>query len=193
MSEVTDQLRLDPETHTYYLGERRIPSYSGIVADMGITKPNPFYTDSGREEGIGLHMWLHFLASGRVPMSEPDPRIAGRVEGIRKFLRDTKPVFVGAEEPQYHPSGYATTPDLWCHIGNWAWIIDAKRGAKLPSHRLQTAAQSLALAHAGFRGQKRGALYLKDGDYRLDEHSDAQDMPRWLCIVAAYHVSQSYK
>lgn len=189
----TEKIRLDYETHTYYLGDKIIPSYSGICADLGITKPNPFYTDAGREEGNALHRWLGFLARGKTPSEAPDPRIAGRVEGIRKFIEDTGFKIFGGEEPMYDPLlKYACTPDLYGYIGNWSWVIDAKRGAKLPSHRLQTVAQMIALGANGFRAQKRGCLYLKDGDYRLEEHTDTKDRDKWRAIVAAYFAKKEY-
>lgn len=193
MTPMETALRLDHETHTYWIGGRQVPGYSQIVRDLGVAPDNPFYTDAGREEGIALHKWVAFLATGKESTTPPDPRIAGRVEGIRKFLRDTGFRVVGAELPQYDPvSGFACTPDIWGFIGAWSWTIDTKRGAKLPTHRLQTAAQVIALRANGFRARKRGALYLRDNDYRLDEHNDIDDEPRWKAIVAAYHAKQFY-
>lgn len=180
---------LDPITHVYTIpGPKIVSGYSGICASMGVTRPNRFYTEEGREQGIALHLWLGFLVRGRVPSAPPDPRIAGRVLGIQKFIKDTGVRFVGGEEPRYDPAtGVACTKDLWAYIGNWAWVMDAKRGARMESHRLQTACQSTVLTANDFRPQKRGALYLRDGDYRLEEHTDRTDMTNWRAIVAGYH------
>lgn len=189
-------IRLDAE-HRYWVpgpnGERQVPGYSEVCASLGVSKPNPFHTPEGRDEGIALHLWLGFLVRGKIPSSPPDPRIAGRVEGIRKFLQDTKFQIVGGEQPLYDPlHDYACTPDLYGHMGIWSWVIDAKRGAKLKIHSLQTAAQSIALRANGFRAQKRGALYLKDGDYRLDEHTDTADIVRWPVFVNSFHLRGEY-
>ena len=165
-----------------------MPGYSELCSAMGVTKPNRFYTEEGRAEGVALHEWLGFLVRGKVPAGAPDPRIAGRVKGIQKFVRNSGIKLVGGEEPRYDPeTGVACTPDAWGYIGVWSYVIDAKRGAKLKIHRLQTVCQSIALRANGFRAQKRAALYLRDDDYRQDDHEDREDEARWRAIVAGYH------
>lgn len=186
-------VRLDKD-HCYWIpdgtsesGSRQVPGFSEIVKALGICPENPFYTASGRERGIALHLYLQFMVKGGNPAA-PDPRIADKVEGIRRFIRDTGFKIVGGEEPRYCPaSGYACTPDLWGFIGNWSWVIDMKSGAKQPYHALQTAAQLVALKANGFRAQKRGALYLKNKGYRLVEHDNPQDIPVWLNHAHRYH------
>ena len=159
-----------------------------------LTKPNEYYTEQGRADGVALHILSGFLAQGKVPAAPPDERIAGRVEGIRKFIRDTGFKIAGGETPQYDPVlGYACLPDIWGSMGVWTWVIDFKRGGKLPTHRLQTVAQQIALSAGGFRAQKRGCLYLRDGDYRLDEHTDTRDRGHWRNFVQAWHSKQEYK
>src|SRR3990167_9274251 len=149
-------IRLDVGTHTYWLGDRRVPGFSEICKETGITKENPFYTEQGRAEGIALHEWLGFLVRGKVPKEAPHPSIADRVEGIKAFIRDTGFGIVGGEVPQYDlVNDFACTPDLWGYIKGVSWIIDCKRGQKLAVHALQTAAQSIALSANGFRAQKR--------------------------------------
>lgn len=192
------KVRLDAD-HKYWIpakpsGEKQVPGYSEICLDLGISKPNPFWTPGGREEGIALHKWLNFIANYQTPKAPPDERIAGRVKGIIKFLTDTGFKIAGGEIPVYDPiNRFACTPDLYGHIGRTAWVIDAKRGAKLPSHRLQTAAQTIALRANGFRAQKRGALYLKYGDYRLDEHTDPMDLSRWGIFVLTHYLKRGIK
>lgn len=190
------KVRLDSD-HRYWIpgprGEERRPGYSEIADDLGIVKPNPFYTPEGREEGVALHLWLGFLVRGKEPKVAPDPRIAGRVAGIRKFIRDTKFLIIGGEQPLYDPiNRFCTMPDMWGIMNNRRWNIDAKRGGKLPSHPLQTAAQAIALRSNEFRVEKRGALYLREDDYRLDEHGDPMDLARWGIFVNCWHIRKEY-
>ena len=189
-----DKIRLDPETHTYWLGERQVPGYTQIAKDLGIIKENPFYTDEGRAEGQALHLWFKHLASGLEVKRVPDPRIVGRVQAIQKFLSETGFKMTGGEEAQYDPvTGFACTPDIWGTLGVWTWVIDLKRGAKMKSHALQTAAQTIALQANGFRAQKRGCLYLREtGDYRLDEHKDQLDIIKWRGFVYAYQTKKEF-
>ena len=195
------------EHHRYRKNLVRVPGYSEICASMRVGKEDceecvqnkyhkhdgAFWTEDGRNQGVALHHWLQFLAKGKVATSEPEPEIAGRVNGIRKFFRENDFTFVGGEIPQYEPSlRYACTPDIWGRIGKTTWVIDMKRGAEMKSHALQTAAQKIALAANGFIAVKRGALYLMDDDYRLKEHTDRRDESCWRTISQAYHAKKLY-
>jgi len=184
-------IRIDAK-HRYWIPgatkELQVPGFSELCTAMGVTKPNPFHTAEGRDRGISVHKWFHFLASGKVPKALPDERIRGKVEGIKKFLLDTRFMLHAAEEPQYDTENRtACTPDAWGHIGVWPWLIDVKSGGKTKTHALQTACQTLALRANGFQPQKRGALYLKNGGYKLIEHTDRLDLDRWKDIAAGYH------
>ena len=190
--QMTGKIRLDLE-HRYWACDNRVPGFTEICKDLGVIKDNAFYTEAGRQEGNALHKWLAFLASGNEPESEPDPRIAGRVEGIRKFLRESSFKTAGCEIPQYHAElNFACTPDLFGYMGAFASVIDCKRGAKEPWHALQTAAQLIALRANGFLAQKRYGLYLRDGGYRLIEHLDVGDMSRWKTLVGAHNAKSFY-
>lgn len=188
------KVELDEKTHLYTYEGRPVPGFSEICKALGIIKPNPFYTADGRAEGNAIHQWLLFLAKGYESNEAPDPRIAGRVEGIRKFLRESAFRFVGGEEPQYCADlGYCGSPDLWGIIDSRTCVLDCKRGAKMKHHALQTAAYRLLLSDNRFNARQRFCLYLRDGDYRLIEHTDDQDEKRWRAIVSAYNASQFYK
>lgn len=184
---------LDAE-HRYSFNGVRKPGFTEIAKAMGVIEGNAFYTEAGRAEGDALHLWLNFLGQGNEPDIDPDPRIAGRVEGIRKFMRESGFSYLGGERCVYAYRGdFCCKPDLWGEIGGRPSIVEAKRGAKLPWHRLQTAAQYLALNDSGEVILDRYALYLKDGDYRLEAHRDKEDMRRWEVIANAYHAASFYK
>jgi hypothetical protein len=198
------------ENHIYRLGTVRKYGFSEICASMRVgeedcrgcrehslhTHSASFWTDDGKEQGKALHKWLLFLASGRDTDQPVEIELAGRVAAIRKFIKDTKFRLSFGETPQYDAAtDTACTPDIWGYIGPWAWVIDAKRGAKMKIHELQTACQKIALAsYSRFHAQKRGSLYLMDnGDYRLVEHTDRADEQRWRAIAAAFHAKKSYQ
>ena len=200
-------IRLD-ENHLYWYGSRRAPGFSEICKSMRVGEPDcadclsgvghyhngNFWTEEGRNQGTALHWWLLFLAQGKKSDKEPEPEIAGRVEGIRKFLRDEKLKLIDGEKPQYDPVlNFACTPDIWGWMNGGIWNLDGKRGGKLNIHKLQTAAQKIALKANGVPVSNRGSLYLSDGDYRVKEHADYLDEIRWRAIVSAYHAKGVYK
>ena len=151
--------------------------------------------DLGRylEEGTALHHWLLFLAQGQDPEDPPDERIASRVEGIRKFLGSGHFKFLDGEKPLVCDLPlFACTPDVWGHWEGEPCLVEMKRSAKAKWHPLQTAAQALALKQAGFPVKHRIGLYLRDGDYALDFHTDREDFNRWSVIVNAFHAKTFY-
>lgn len=171
------------ENHIYRIDGIIKRGYSEILDLAGFPK-NPHWTEAGREEGTALSQWLLFLATGGVPESDPDPRIAGRVEGIRKFLSEHRFEFVGGETPLYCPTAdICCTPDLWGNLDGVPALIEAKRGAAMKRHRLQTACQFMTLAENDFTPKARFALYLKDGDFSLIPHDDEEDFFCWQAIV----------
>lgn len=187
------QIRLDAD-HIYWLGDERIPGFSEIAASY--FPANPFWTESGREEGQHLHQCCALLAEGDLDWGSVDPRVEPRVRGFEKFLRESqfRPAMDLVEKPQFQPTmRYACTPDWPGYLGSWAVTIEGKRGAKSPLHRLQTAAQKLALNAGGFKAQKRYGLYLREYDYRLEEHGDPGDCIRWAALVSGYHAAKHYR
>lgn len=186
-------ITIDSE-HRYWNDGERVPGFTEICTAVGIIKPSAFYTEAGREEGTAIHSWFLFLAQGQEPSEPPDDRIVGRVEGVRKFLAESRFILEGGESIMYDRDlGYCCTPDLWGQMAGSRCVIDAKRGARMAWHPLQTAAQRIALASNGIHCLNRYSLYLRDGDYRLEHHTDRQDERRWKSIVSGYHCGKVYQ
>ncbi len=178
--------------HIYTVEAQVKPGFSEILEKSGFPK-NKFWTEEGRAEGAALHKWLLFLAQGNVPNAEPDPRIAGRVRGIQKFFAENEFLFVGGEVPLYCPSlGYCVTPDLFGYLNGTPTVIEAKRGAAMARHKLQTAAQFIALTENGFPVENRLGLNLKNEGYTPDPHDDDEDFEAWRGIVAGHFAKERY-
>lgn len=184
----------DPATHTYTLDGTRVPGFSEIRVAMGIGdwfKPRGMahYMD----QGTALHSWFNILARGLEADELPDDRIAGRVEGIRKFLRDEPFQFLDGEKPMLCKTQlFACTPDAWGFFDSEPCVIELKRSASAKWHPLQTAAQATALRENGVQVQKRYALYLREGGYELEYHSNHSDFRRWTAIVNGFHARSWY-
>lgn len=194
MSNQPAQLEFDAERHLYSRGGLPVPGFSQIREAMGIGNGyKPRNLQDYLDEGTALHSWFLFLCQGQEPDAPPDERIAGRVAGIQKFLRDTQFRFVDGEKPLLCDNPlFATTPDAWGYLGDDACLVELKRSAKAKWHPLQTAAEAMAIAQAGFKVSRRLNLYLRDGNYVLDEHRDREDFSRWRAIVNGYHARGWY-
>lgn len=180
--------------HKYWVDTVNKPGFTEIKDAMcGKSKAADFYTPEGRAEGISLHHWFNFLSQGKVPLHKPDRRIAGRVDGIKKFLYESGFVRYGGETPLYCSSlNYCVTPDGWGKIATRYCLVELKRNTVEKTHKLQTAAQKIALAEIDFRADDRYALYLRDGDYSLKLHDDPGDEHRWRAIVNGFHATRFY-
>lgn len=193
MTMTKEQIRLDEE-HRYWAGNSRVPGFSEIA--QSFFPSNPYWTERGRDEGTHLHACCALLLEHDLDWQSVDAAVMPRVRGFEKFLADTsfKPADAYVEKPQYEATlGYACTPDWPGSLGNWAVVIEGKRGAKSKIHQLQTAAQKLALRANGFKAEKRYGLYLRDFDYRLEEHTNRADETMWPFFVAAFHAKEFYQ
>ena len=186
------KVECDPN-HIYRVGGVIKPGFSEMCRAVGFPD-NPFWTEAAREEGVALHTWALFMAQGKKPIELPDPRIVRRVNGIRRFLTEHEFILKGGETPIWSPEfGFCCTPDIFGYLDGHAAVVEMKRGAKMKRHRLQTAAQVLALDTNGFAASKRFCLYLKDGGYDLVEHDDDEDFECFKAIVSGYHAREAYK
>src|SRR5258708_1374343 len=192
MNTKTHEVRLDAN-HLYWVDGVRRPGYSEILDNMGFPK-NPFWNDAGRDQGTALSQWLLFLAQGNEATENPDPRIAGRVAGIQKFFKEHEFVFVGGETPLYNEErGHCVTPDIYGYLDGVSSVIEAKRGARMERHKLQTAAQTSTLEENGFMPVNQLSLYLNDCGYSLEAHEDNEDFECWFAILSGYMAKERYK
>ena len=204
MTQETKQHITIDGNHIYRVDGIVKPGFSEILVSMGFEK-NPYWTDSGRDEGTALHKWFEFLA--RQPKKEdenydseencdenkPDGRIAGKVRGISEFLYDHEFILKDSEKPLYAKAGYCCTPDAWGELDGVPCLIELKAGSPMKRHCLQTAAQQIALDDNGFKTEARYVLYLREEGYVLKVHEDSEDIDAWMSILWAYHAKEIYK
>ena len=192
MTQETKQHITIDGNHIYRVDGIVKPGFSEILASMGFEK-NPYWTDSGRDEGTALHKWFEFLAKNGENKDEPDPRIAGKVKGISEFLYDHEFILKDSEKPLYAKAGYCCTPDAWGELDGVPCLIELKAGSPMKRHCLQTAAQQIALDDNGFKTEARYVLYLREEGYVLKVHEDSEDIDAWMSILWAYHAKEIYK
>lgn len=176
------RFRFEAATHTYWLGRRRLPSITQIIAATS-TEPVPFYyTERVRDRGSRIHQatarfdlgggWGDDLLETDVP----------RVRAYASFLALQRPRYQQVEQPRYSTRYlFAGTPD---RVGQWPngrrFVLDIKAGEPLPEYGLQTAAQVLALNEPP-DARLRYTLHLRhDGQFRLVPWADPQDYTSFL-------------
>jgi len=188
----TTSFHFDPETHTYTIDGRRIPSVTEIMADL---IPGWHAGEWYLQRGQAVHACAAMIAQGLE--FDHDPRIAGQVAACRKFFRDAQPWVELCEYPLFsRMHQYGGTVDLLVSKMNGIRVgpvvIDYKASltAAVP---IQLAAYAALIAEnfSQFSKARYGiGIELRDnGSYKW---SDVYDLRRhkheWLSILTAYRV-----
>jgi len=175
------RFRFDAGAHAYYVGARRLPSITQVLAataqPSGPGNGRAYYTAEAAERGTRIHAatarydlgagWGEDVLAVDVP----------RVRAYAAFLLQHQPRYDEIEQPRWSRTyGFAGTPD---RVGRWPdgrhFVLDLKTGPAQPDHGLQTAAQVL-LTHTKPAACLRYTLHLRDDEtYRLLRWDDPND------------------
>ena len=170
----------------------KLPRVTGIIA--AFFPPSQFYTGAGRDEGTALHACCHYLSEGDLDWATVDTAILPRVRQFERFLADTGYQAKFNEMRLTHPvMGYTGTIDSIGILGGRLVLVDYKRGAFLPTVKLQTAAYKRLAVSNGYAVTARHSLHLGEDGYKLIAHTDIADENRWAALVAAYAVIHPYQ
>lgn len=175
---------LDDADHTYRVGDRRVPSVTGVLRQIDDLEGIPReYLERAAHFGRHVHMACHLFDEGVLDLEALDPPLKPYLDGWILFRETTDSVVLHSELPVYHEAlGVAGTLDkvlAWRLTADPA-VLDIKSSSVVPrSVRPQTAAyRELYLrSHPGKRlSRNRYCCHLKgDGTYALHRYSSATD------------------
>jgi hypothetical protein len=175
----------DEATHTYSLNGRPVPSVTKVLSDLlpGF-RASDFYLQRGR----AVHACAALLAKG-IPF-ESDPRIAGQIEAIRRFLREVKPEILAVETQVFSERyQYAGTLDLACRINGHLLVADYK-ASLTPATIYQLAAYAGACPGGKFK-HGVGVEIHEDGTYKMSETWELKRPFReWLALLSAFRIRE---
>jgi len=161
--------------HSYWLGERRLPSVTGILEDTGLANYK-WSTDYHKERGGFVHKATELIDRGTLDWSSLDPVLVPYCEAYAKFCSSVNmETLIISEKPLYHPQHlYAGTPDRLVTMNSLTTLIDIKSGATHPATALQVAGYwDLVRVNLKIHISKAFVLYLRDdGTFRLTEVKD---------------------
>jgi len=173
--------QFDPNSHTYTIGSRRVPHVTQVLDDL---LPGYHASDWHLQRGRAVHACAALIATGQA--FEHDPRIAGQVEAVRRFLREVKPEIIAVEQHVYSTMyHYAGTLDLLAGIQRREVVIDYK-ASLTPSTIYQLAAYALTLDDVNWG---MGVEIHEDGSYRCSELlSLKRAKQEWLALLTAHNI-----
>jgi hypothetical protein len=183
--------RFDADTHTYWLGERKVPGVTSILAplvDFSFIKAEVL----ARKAALGqaVHFACELMDQDDLDWSTVPAELLPYVESYAQFKVDTGFVPHAIERKVFHPTHfYAGTLDGTGLIYGEPALLDRKCVAQLsPATGVQTAAYLEALKAEGDTFEhpmpkKRFAIQLRpDGKYRLKEYREPTDWPTFLAL-----------
>jgi hypothetical protein len=182
----------DPLTHTYYVNNVKVPHVTKIIAPLSDFSMIPAHTlERARQEGIDIHRTIELEAKNNLDEESLPEWLRPKLAAYRRFVADVGFEVVSSERRVYHTQfGYAGTLDL---IGTFRHstlvCLDIKRslyGGR--STGLQTAAYAMAWEDEMDNKtiDKRFALVLNDGTYKLTEFSDPRDRSVFLAALCLW-------
>lgn len=178
----------DEARHEYRINGRLVPNVTKVLSDL---LPGFRAADWYLQRGRAIHAAAAFVGKGII--FEHDPRIAGQVEAVRRFIREVKPKIVGVETQVYSFRYlYGGTLDLDCEIDGLPLIGDYK-ASLTPSTIYQCAAYAQALHETTGRTIRRGVgiEIHEDGTYKLSEIWDLKRAQQeWLSLLGAYRIRE---
>ncbi len=190
-------LRFDEESHTYWVGERKLPSVTTILSEMGLShdfsKVSSFYA----QRGTAVHKAVELVDKGTLDETTLDPRIAGYVSGYRRFLRESGYQAEHWEVPLYSESlRVAGTIDKLGKLGGRFGILDIKTSRTLdPSVELQLCGYAALWNenHSDCPALFKYALQLTEGgDYSLVTKYSETSIDIWVSVVDVYRWKLKY-
>ena len=185
-------LSLEPVEHIYRLGERVLPSVTGILAGAGIVDTQ-WFTETARWRGTAVHYACWYDDQNDLNESTLDPVLRPYVDAYRKFKAETQFEPTAIEQGVYNEAlGYAGTPDRIGKMGAIQCVIDLKSGASSKVTRYQTVAYAACLPSP--RKYVRMEVRLKpNGDFSLQVYEPkdyGRDFARWSAIVEVFHLKK---
>lgn len=179
-------LRLDPASHSYYLGRNRLPGVTEVLTTCRVID-STWWSDSARERGKAVHEALHFYDEKDLDQNTVDPAIRPYLDAYEKFLADSG-AEVLASEHMVHSRvfGYAGTLDRVLRLNKRAVLVDIKTGARPLWVGMQVAAYRRAAQENGLDTFAGFCLQLDaKGNYRLHRESEA-DLADFLEILKVF-------
>jgi len=172
---MSSELIFDEEEHKYTVGERVLPSVTGLMGDFGIVNTE-WYGYQARVRGTHVHKATEYYDEGDLNYEALDPIVKPFVDAYIKFSKESGVTLEHSELRMYdHLNWYAGTLDRTGFINGKRILFDIKTGTMPNWVHIQLAAYKRLLeCHERRLGIYKPvmefyALQLrKDGTYRFN-------------------------
>lgn len=195
MTTTANRLDFDPESHTYRVGDRVLPSVTQLLRPIGFdydTVP-PNTLQHAAERGTAVHLATEFYDDGDLDEESIDLEILPYVEAWRLFRRESGFEVYRSEVRVYSERHqFAGTFDCLGVLNGKLAIVEKKTTAVLhPSTAIQVSAYMRAFNEGKPREEQAKRCYSvhlrRDGTYRLDDHDPETHWGAFLALRYPEH------
>lgn len=175
-------IRFDPDTHSYWNGDTRVPSVTQILSPLTNLGHIPkAILQRAADRGTAVHKATELFDLGMLDHTSISDEVKPYLDAWIRFLLDHKGDPIDIEQLVYHDGlAYAGTLDRRMLVDGVESIVDIKTSKTIyPTVGPQLA----AYAHACDASLARHAVQLKaDGTYALHSYSDPADWSVFLSL-----------
>ena len=160
-------LTFDPETHTYWLGERKIPSVTQVLQSVGVINTD-YFTEEAAWRGSVVHKCCELDDENDLDETSVPEEAKGYLDAWRLFKQQ---VLLGPFEAIEEPvcgRDYAGTPDRTGNL-DVPLFLDIKTGSILPWVGIQLAAYGQLVCSPALPFRRIAVRLDKTGKYNLRE------------------------
>lgn len=176
----------DPETHTYYVNGKRLPSVTQLISHLMTFYVSEERRENLAEEGTANHAAVEDMI--RTGVSS-----CGYTDAVKKFMEDYKDQIGGVVEceiPLASSRGFAGKPDVIFERA----IVDLKRSmGNKKIHALQTIGYELLAVENGLIKPTKQHLILiahDDGGYDVTNVYNSMAETVFLSLLQRYKIDQ---
>lgn len=170
-------ITFDPTTHTYALDGKQLPSVTEVLRSVGIID-TAWCDQWSRDKGSKLHRALELYDADGLDEEMLDPELAPYLVQWKAFLAASRAKITGVEQVIANAlHGYAGMLDRRLLLyGSQDAVLDIKTNTAPAWVGLQLAAYAACLGPK----VRRYSLALTKTGFKLREHTDRADWPRFL-------------
>lgn len=176
------EFRFEADTHSYFLGAKRLPSITQLL-DLGqIVSGAAYFTEASRNRGTEVHRLCQDYDLGALDITTLESPFRGYACGYVAACQALKPEWDedGIEVADHHPDlGFAGRIDRTGLVFGRRTVCEIKSAVKAKHHPTQTALQAILKAYwwkLPPEMVQRLCVYVKHtGRWAVETHDDPRD------------------
>lgn len=175
------EIRFEAESHTYWLGKKRLPSVSEILKTLGLSKDFTSADTFYRDRGKAGHKCIELYLKGDLDESSIDPILVPFFDGFRRYWDEHKEEIEAIETVRYNDD-WAGTIDLLTakRVIDWKFSKSHDKVAELQGEGYK----QLTDDHGVNWREFRVVVFPGDGTFEIFDYGT--EVENWNAVMRIY-------